>query len=262
MVKNLKLGNLYLIETGRLYGNMNTAKAFYPEHYTAEERKEAFINARIKLGNDYGFDGHKFFMADQIDKRGTWFEIDKDYVEANPNGWSDIRQDILVISNKTPGVVIGHPIADCPVVMAYDKKQEVAAIAHCSAELVDKKMPMLVADALYDSYRTRDEDIATYVSACAGKSWIYDRYPAWAKDNKIWEESIIEDENGIFHIDLKKAVLKQLEERNIKDITISQVDTITDPDFYSNSAASHGIQYKKGRNFAGAFFKEENSKVR
>ena len=255
MINNLQLGKAQLIETGRLYGNMNTAKMFYPENYTAEQRKEAFMNARMNLGKDYGFDGHKFFMADQVDKRGTWFEIDNDYVEANPNGWSDIRQDILIITDKTPGVVIGHPVADCPVVMAYDKKNNVIAIGHCSAELVDKKMPMLVADALYNSYRTRDEDIATYVSACAGNSWTYDKYPAWAKDNKIWEEAITEDENGIFHIDLKKAVLKQLRERNIDDISISSIDTITDPNFYSNSAAFSGVQYKKGRNFAGAFFK-------
>lgn len=256
MVKNLMLGNATLIETGMLYGNMNTAKAFYPENYTPEQRKEAFMNARMKLGKDYGFDGHKFFMADQQDKRGTWFEIDNDYVEANPNGWSDIRQDILVITDKTPGVVIGHPVADCPVVMAYDKKNNIVAIGHCSAELVDKKMPMLVADALYNSYRTKDEDIAVYVSACAGDSWTYDKYPAWAKDNKIWDEAIKEDADGIFHIDLKSAVLKQLQERNVEDITMSPVDTITDPNYYSNSAAFNGAQYKKGRNFAGAFFKK------
>ena len=255
MVKDLKLGNVQLIETGKLYGNMNTAKAFYPEDYTPEQRKEAFMNARMALGKDYGFDGHKFFMADQVDKRGTWFEIDNDYVEANPNGWTDIRQDILIVTSKTPGVVIGHPVADCPVVMAYDKKNDVLAIGHCSAELVDKKMPMLVADALYDSYRTRDEDIATYVSACAGNSWTYDKYPAWAKDNKIWEEAITKDEDEIFHIDLKKAILKQLKERNIEDIIVSPIDTITDPDFYSNSAAFNGKELKKGRNFAGGFFK-------
>lgn len=257
MIRNLKLGNVTLIETGKLYGNMNTAKAFYPEDYTPEQRQAAFMNARKKLGIDYGFDGHKFFMADQLDKRGTWFEIDQDYVAANPNGWSDIRHDILIVTDKTPGVVIGHPVADCPVVMAYDKKNHIVAIGHCSAELVDKKMPMLVADALYNSYRTKDEDIATYVSACAGDSWTYDKYPAWAKDNKIWENCIEEDENGIFHINLKKAVYNQLQERNIEDINISPVDTITDPRFYSNSAAYNGAQNKKGRNFAGAFFPEK-----
>ena len=50
----------------------------------------------------------------------AFFEIDRDYVEANPNGWTDIDEDILVVTKKTPGVVIGHPVADCPVVMTAD----------------------------------------------------------------------------------------------------------------------------------------------
>lgn len=165
MVKDLniieKMGHIrkvQLIETGNRFGNMNTAKKFFLEDYSPEQRKAAFLENRMKAGRHYGFDGHKFFMADQKDERGTWFEITDDYAKAHPNGWSDIRQDILVVTDKTPGVVIGHPVADCPVVVAYDKRHKTIAIGHCSAKLVDKKMPMLVADALFDSHRARDED--------------------------------------------------------------------------------------------------------
>lgn len=252
---------LQIFETGNFFGNMNMNKAFYPENYSDENIKNDFLNRRIKLGNDYKFDGHKMFMADQKDKRGTWFEIDEDYVKANPNGWSDINQDILIVTEKTPGVVIGHPVADCPVVMMVDKEKGIAAIGHCSAELVDMKMPMLVADALYDSYRSKDEDIYAYVSACAGNGWTYDKYPAWAKNNEIWNDFIIEDENGLYHIDLKKAIAKQLVERNINDVSICNIDTITDPRFYSNSAACYNKD-KAGRNFAGAFFTDQKVKVR
>lgn len=150
------------------YGSMNLNKAYYPENLTLEERKEIFLNSRLKCGIDNEFDGRKMFVADQIDKRGTWFEIDEDYVIQNPDGWTDIRQDILVITDKVSGVVIGHPVADCPVVMAYDENKGICAIGHCGAELVDKKMPMLVVNALYNSYRSKDEDIKAYVSACAG----------------------------------------------------------------------------------------------
>ncbi len=263
MIKNLRLGNLFelqLVESGKLYGNMNTAKAMFEEGLSFEQREKKFLENRLALGRDYGFDGHKFFLASQVDKRGTWFEIDNDYVMENPNGWTDINQDILVINDKTPGVVIGHPVADCPVVIAYDKRKKVAAIGHCSAELVDKKMPMLVVDALYNSYRSSDEDITTYVSACAGLSWTYDKYPKWAKDEKIWNDTIVQDENGIFHIDLKSAVFKQLQERNVDDIIMSEIDTIVHPDFYSNSAAYNGQKDKLGRNFAGCFFRNSVEK--
>lgn len=254
MIKNFRVGSAKVIESGKKYGNMNSAKAFFPEEYTLERRQEEFLKNRIKLGEEHGFDGHKMFMADQLDKEGTYFELDDDYVEANPNGWSDIREDILIVTDKTPGVVIGHPVADCPVVMACDRKQGIVAIGHCSAELVDKKMPMLIMDALLDSHHTSDQDIAVYVSACAGRSWTYDRYPAWAKDDDIWKD-VITEENGLYHIDLKKAVLRQLKERNIQDILMSPVDTITDPSYYSNSMARVD-ESKKGRNFSGAFFEE------
>ena len=256
MVKNLQFNSnlLHIIETGKLYGNMNTAKSFYPDSYTPEDRKRVFLERRMKLGKDVGFDGRKMFMADQETKTGTWFEIDNDYVEANPDGWSDIPQDILIITDKTPGTVIGHPIADCPVVMAFDKKAKVAAIAHCSAELVDKKMPMLVIDALLASHGSSDEDIEAYVSACAGKSWTYDKYPAWAQDDKIWDDVITYGDDGLYHIDLKSAVLKQLQDRNIKDIIMNPDDTITNDAYYSNSAGRND-ESKKGRNFSGLFFK-------
>lgn len=251
---NVRFGNVGIVETGISYGNMNTAKRFFPEEYTTEDRKKVFLDHRLKAGEDFGFDGHKMFMADQTDKCGTWFEIDKDYVEANPNGWTDIPEDILIITDEVPRVVIGHPVADCPVVMAFDRVKGVAAIAHCSAELVDSKMPMLLIDALLESHKSRDHNIAAYISMCAGNSWTYDKYPAWAKDDRVWNDVITLREDGLYHIDLKKAVTKQLIDRNIEKISVSPIDTITDPGYYSNSAARYDSS-KSGRNFAGTFYR-------
>ena len=257
MIRNLdvRFGNIGIVETGIAYGNMNTASRFFPEGMSREDRERLFMERRLKAGEDFGFDGRKFFMADQKDKRGTWFEIDRDYVEANPNGWSDIKEDILVVTDKVPRVVIGHPIADCPVVMAFDREKKVAAIGHCSADLVDIKMPMLVVDALYNSYRSKDEDISAYVSMCAGLSWTYDKYPKWAKNEKIWEDAITLESDWKYHIDLNKVVLKQLQDRNISDIEMSTIDTIADPRYYSNSAERNGDSSKAGRNFAGTFYR-------
>lgn len=258
---NIRLGNVDIVETGISYGNMNTAKKFFPENYTAEDRQQAFLENRLRVGSDFGFDGHLMYMADQTDKNGSWFEIDEDYVEANPNGWSDISEDILVITDRVPGVVIGHPVADCPVVMAFDRVKGIAAIAHCSADLVDRKMPMLLIDALYESYRSREQDIAAYVSMCAGTSWTYDKYPAWAKDDRLWKDAITLDDDGLYHIDLRSVIREQLWDRKIYKIAMSPIDTITDPRYYSNSAAFHGDSSKNGRNFAGTFFKGNEKKL-
>ena len=254
MIRDIVLGDnaLHILESGNRYGNMNTQKIFYPEDYTSEMRWSEFLRRRLQFGAESGFDGHKMFMADQNDKNGSWFEITKDYVEANPNGWTDIPEDILIVTDKTPGVVIGHPVADCPVVMAYDLHHKALAIGHCSAELVDKKMPMFVIDALKESQASREEDIVTYVSACAGKSWTYDCYPKWARDFRMWEDAITLEKDGLYHIDLKKVVLKQLHDAGIGTIITNNIDTITHPEYYSNSAGRNNPE-KRGRNFAGGF---------
>ena len=110
-----------IFESGVMYGNMNTQARFYPEGMSASERAEDFLERRVQMGKYFGFDGAKMFMADQVDKTGSYFEITPEYVKANPNGWTDINQDILVITDKVPGVVVGHPVADCPVVMMVDE---------------------------------------------------------------------------------------------------------------------------------------------
>lgn len=257
-----------VVETGNRYGNMNTAARFYPEGLSVEERKAIFLDRRMKAGNYYGFDGHKMFMASQVNfsraiknentHQATYFEITNDYVEANPNGWSDINEDILIITDKVPGVVIGHPVADCPVIMMKDTKNHAVAIGHCSAELIDKRLPMMIADALVDAYGSRDEDIIAYIGSRAGKSWTYDIWPRFATDKELWKYAIYMGEDNLFHINMKKAISSQMRERNIEanNITYSNIDTITNPNYYSNSAGRNNPE-KLGRNFTGVFFPEK-----
>lgn len=249
-----------VIESGKMYGNMNTSANFYPDGMTYKERAEDFLSRRKRMGEFFGFDGAKMFMADQQRKDGSFFEITSDFVEANPNGWADIPEDILIITDKVPKVVIGHPVADCPVVMMEDPINGVSAIAHCSAAFINGRLPMMLADALTE-YGSRDEDIITYVSACAGRDWTYDKYPAWATDSDLWKGAIFE-ENGIFRIDLRNAIAKQLAERNIDlgKTIFNPDDTITNPNYFSNCASSPrggNDASKAGRHFAGLYYPEQ-----
>ena len=142
--------------------------------------------------------------------------------------------------------------------MVSDSRRGVSAIGHCSCELIDKRLPMMVADALVDAYGSYDEDLHIYVSACAGDDWIYQNYPRWAEDYNFWKDCIYE-EDGIFKIDIRKALSKQFDERNIKreNIVYNPADTISDKNYYSNFASSPnglGDKSKLGRHFAGLFY--------
>lgn len=255
MVKNLQI-----FEAGRLYGNMNTNKAFYPENFSAADRQKDFLERRIILGNDKGFDGHKIFMADQCDKTGSYHILTEEDVEKAPNGWSDIKEDILIITNKVPGIVAAHPVADCPVVIVSDAANRIAALCHCSAELTDKRMPMATVDALFKAAKElninlNEEELKAYVSSCIGSNWIYDCYPRWATEENVWKKSITE-ENGIYKINIRRAVVNQLAERGIKHLCLDLHNTDTDPNYYSNYMSKLD-KTKAGRNLVGAFYPDE-----
>lgn len=291
----MRMKNLEVFDLGNIFGTMNGGtirlsniteadkKMIMEMHnlssldadykFTKEDKSAIHMNHRVAAGEKYGFDPYKMFMTDQVNKNGSYHVLDRDYVEANPKGWTDINEDILIITNDVPGVVACHPVSDCPVIVMTDAKNGITAVGHCSAELIDKKLPMSMADALLDYGKTKDEDIFAYVSSCAGSGWTYEGIPAWLNDWRMWSSTHgieLEKENMVkdgvvtpkIHINLKNTIDSQLQERNIAptNICYSNVDTITDPSRYSNHAASAtGLNQseKFGRNLVGAFYLEE-----
>lgn len=239
-----------------------TIKELESHQFTSDDKKQIFDNHWKNFGEANGFYYKKKFMMDQdlekSGKRGSHFEITNDYVEANPKGWTDIAEDILIITYKVPGVAIGYPVADCPVVIMEDIAKGVTAVAHCSGALIDSRLPMMMADALNDAYQTKDEDIRVKVGPMAGRNWTYtDNPPKWAHDYDFWlRTGAIIEKGDEFKINLQNAITSQLEERNINNIIYSSVDTITDNDYYSNSESSKGNQKKYGRQFVGAIYQK------
>lgn len=257
-----------VVDSGNLYGNMNTGKNFYPANMPADYRRDDFLLRRMIFGNDCGFDGKQVFMPDQTHSAeyikgegtlvGTYHILNDEDVKNNPTGWADIPEDIVVLEkNISKGIVGGYPVADCPVVMMRDIKNEIVAISHCSAQLVDIKMPALIVQALKNAskdlgHETDVADIRGYISACAGANWQYDCYPKFAKDSQVWEHSIYE-KDGIFYINIRNAILEQLNAECVSNVIVNPTDTITNSLYYSNSAASLDPT-KKGRNFIGGVY--------
>lgn len=243
-----------------------TAAELEEYELTGQDKNLIFKRHRQAFGDGEGFDWKKMFMPDQTTKNGSYFEITKDYVEANPKGWSDIPEDILIITDKVPGVVAGYPVADCPVVMLEDRKQGITAVSHCSAALINQKMPMLMAEALYSGYNSKNDNLFAYVGACAGNDWTYDCWPNWATDEQLWQKAIvpqdIRDEAGqistIFKIDVRQAILEQLRSCDVSSYQIgfNMADTITNPEYYSNAVCRKQPE-KFGRQFVGAIYEDE-----
>lgn len=250
--------NLKIFETPRAWGNMNTNSLFFNKEYANDfaKRKAIFLENRKKAGQKLGCNPKKFYMPTQ-QKDGSYALLTKEMVDAYEDGWDlTIKADILMIKNDLPKVVIGYPVADCPLMIAVDSKNGVTATAHCSAEFIDFKLPKRTIDVLKSVYNSKESDLDIYFSACAGSnSYRYETYPKWAKDRSIWEETgSIKEENGIYKIDLRTAILRQLSPQAFHTFYMNPTDTITNDNYFSNYAFKHGIKEKGGRNFVGAFY--------
>ena len=235
-----------------------------PKDMWAAEKRNIFKLHRRNFAKTMGINWKHMFMADQdIEKtgcRGSIFEITRDYVKANPNGWSDIPEDLLVVRKGVPDVVIGQPVADCPVVMMVDQKQKIAIEGHCSGALIGEMLPTLMVEALESKYDSKVDDIFTYVSAHAGETWVYDSIPSWATNFDFWERFIpYNKDEGLYHIHLKDALCDQFSKAGLDrdNIIFNLDDTITDKRYYSH--AMENIDSSRfGRHFAGLCFDKFN----
>ncbi|HIT22941.1 MAG TPA: laccase domain-containing protein [Candidatus Faecimonas intestinavium] len=282
----MKNVQLRMIDSKNLYGTMNGGSVKLSNITDADKKwlmeqnnlstlegfqinkGEMFRRHRQALAEDFGFDWRKMFMADQEKLNGSVFEITKDYVDANPNGWTDIPEDILMMRDDLAGVALGHPVADCAVLVAEDRKQGISAVAHCGGEMIDKRLPNMVIEALYRE-GAKPEDIFVNVGARAIDGWVYtENMPKWATDEQIWKKTgaivpgqIEKDGKMIdsYTIYQDKALGYEFSEVGVlpENVTWDRHNTITDSAYYSNSAASNGHQEKYGRQFVGAIYQEE-----
>lgn len=251
-----------IFESGIIDGIMSRNKKFYKKGTTIEEINQKFLNVRINLGKKYGFNGKKILQALQKTdtnnieyEDGTYHVITDKDLDNDDLWFVELPADILIISNKHKNVVVGNQMADCPILIIEDRKLGVTALSHCGAPYINRKLPQQTVEALLKEYNSSPENLYAYIGSCAKKeTYIYDRYPAWATNKEVWEDSIIQVSNN-YHIDMEKAIIKQLETLGIKNIKVSEKDTITDTEHYSHSASSKGNLIKKGQNFVGFFYK-------
>lgn len=256
MIKDMQnLKTLEEVQDVDFRGNAALRNAVFKKH------RQAFAAAE-------GFDWRKMFMADQKNLDGSVFEVTREYVEANPNGWTDIDEDILMMRKNLEGVALGHPVADCAVVSAEDRKQGITVVAHCGGEMVDKRIPQMAIEALYRE-GSKPEDIIVNVGSRAGDSWVYtENKPRWATDEQIWDQTgaivpgqVMKDGKMVdsYAICQDNALAYEFSQVGIpsENIIWDTNDTIINPMYYSNSETSGGKAEKFGRQFVGAIYQEE-----
>ena len=220
-----------IFEANKKDGIMSRNKIFYDENFTQDDINEIFKETRIKLGEKHGFNGLRMIQASQKTETnnvkypdGKYISI-KDKILTTDDYWYlNLEADILMINNKYKGIVIGNMCADCPIVIAEDRKKGVTALAHCGAAYIDRNLPYQIIESLKKEYSSNSEDIYVYISSGAKKeNFIYDTYPHWAKNDDVWIGCIDKKDNKYVVKDygILKCIPNDITEINNVNIVIS-----------------------------------------
>ena len=252
-----------IFEATREDGIFSISKKFYPKGTLKRERIKLFHEDRLRLGKKLGIDGNHIFRAYQkgeykpdVDYAdGKYIIIGKENMRKKDYFNEILPADILIISKEYPHIAIANPSADCPILICEDRKKGYTALAHCGGKHINRNLPKDAIKAMIKGCNSNVEDLYVYIGSCIKKeSYVYDKYPKWATNKKLWKDNIIEKE-GNYYINLIGAIEKQLQEIGITQLEISPINSATNPKYCSHSAAHSGDKSKLGQNFIGFYYK-------
>ena len=222
------MGNLKFVvfNTNRTYGNMNAAKAFYPEGMSALERNAIARANKLKIAEEVGFDLNRLFMTLQPkgakDRGSVYVLTPEDLANYKDLYDYDVYADTPKVTPDTPRVAIGFNVSDAANIIAMNTKTMEATSTFCPGTHIDAKVPEGIAEVTGGN----PEDIIVDVSPFAhilplynpnDKNWM----PGYINDSKVWDGTLYRDEKtGILYIDQLKALRKQLLASGIKEENI------------------------------------------
>jgi len=242
-------------------GLFTRSRRFYPENYTEEDIYNAYKKDRIKLGKKYGFSGLKMFHPRQKmedndrypDNKAVF--LDEKYMQKEDYFQENIEADILIISKDYPKIAVTHNMADCPVLIAEDRKKGITALAHCGIYHINRGLPKAMIETLIKD-NSNPQNIYLYIGSHIKKdNYIYDKYPPQATNEEIWKDAI-EKKEGKYYINLEKAIRNQLKDYSLGEIMVSAIDTEEHPDYASHRKEKEGNTSKKGQNIVGFYYIE------
>ncbi len=252
---------IVIFEGNQLDGMFSQNVKFYPVGTPKAERQKIFKEARINLGIKYGFNGLHIFHANQkmndnkAYKDNRYVVINDKYMDKEDYFDKVIKADILMITKDYPGIAIAHITADCPILIAEDRRLGVTALTHTGLYHINRGLPKALIESLIKEYNSDPKDIFLYIGSHVKKdSYIYNNYPPKATNKKIWEDAINEVK-GKYYIDLEQAIKNQLTEYDFGGVEISSIDTATTPGYASHSQFYMGNKSKMGQNIIGFYYK-------
>ncbi|HOO67837.1 MAG TPA: laccase domain-containing protein [Bacilli bacterium] len=235
---------------------LNKSKVF--PGLSQDEIDNICIENQKKFLKKYNLDYSNLVLIDQKDSSNVHDENHQypdGYCIKLHNPTKKPQYTDMVMIDKDSNIILGERSGDCPIMVAYTN--DLLVLCHIGATYIDRLLPQDAIKRLIEE-NVNPKDIKVYVSPNIHKeSYVYDKYPKWAK-SYVWKDAI-ENRDSKYYIDLDKAIELQLLDVGIlkENIEFSNIDTNTNPNYYSHSAYVNGNKNKLGRFIVCAMFKDE-----
>lgn len=133
---------------------------------------------------------------------------------------ASIESDALVVTE--PGHAIFLPLADCIGAVIHDPTKNILMVSHLGRHNLERFGGTKCIEYLVETQAVKPQDLTVWLSPAAGQK----NYPLYAFDNRSLDDVAIEQL-------IAAGVSKE-------KITVSPIDSSSDPNYFSHS------QFKKG----------------
>lgn len=164
-----------------------------------------------------------------------------------------LKCDAVISTKKDLYVFLAF--GDCIPFVAYDDEKKVFAFAHLGWQSICKDLHLKVLKIMNSNYGCNLEEIKIFFGPSITKESYAFENPAQLTMPQ-WKEYIRYTDN-LYHIDLVKYIVDNIKKLGVShdNISLSNIDTATNPDFFSHYRSMHNPSEKEGRFIFGAGIK-------
>ena len=203
-----------------------------------------------------------FFKKHNIDIKNTLVlrtlnenkivEITKEFRDSN----KDLSKIILEadgIVTKEKNIFFYLNFGDCIALSIYDKRKDVLMLCHLGWHSVKNNLHIIAINYLKEKYNSNVEDLIVELGPSIKKDSYIMESPIQLGDD-AWIKYIEKIDDKNYKVDLNSYVVDGLKNIGIKDIKVSEIDTYSNSNYYSNYEENK-FNLDKGRFIVGAMLK-------
>lgn len=211
--------------------------------------KEEVISNRKSFFKDVNIPFENTLVLKALNKNKI-FDLDKIFLEQN----KDLSKIVLEADGgitKEKNIFFYLNFGDCIPLVIYDKKQDIMAFCHLGWKSVENNLHLDAVKHLIKKYNSKVEDLMVELGPSIKKDSYIMENPSQL-NIKEWECFLEKVEKNNYKVDLDGYVVHTLKEIGLTNVSVSDIDTFTNINYFSNHR-EHKFNLKdKGRFISGA----------